>query len=184
MIALRTALIACCAILASVAGAHRVRADCTSSQATDACLVGTWTQTGGGAAEWMRQNMKMAQVSAVAGNGTLTFNGDGTFSTSKVDTKAEVTAKNAQVHAAGQMSGQGSGRWSAAGGTLTLCMTAVSSTGTIELKGPGGEGVKLPMPQMKPATSSMTYTCNGDALSTVQPMPKSTTMTTTYTKVH
>jgi hypothetical protein len=184
MIALRTALIACCAILASVAGAHRVRADCTSSQATDACLVGTWTQTGGGAAEWMRQNMKMAQVSAVAGNGTLTFNGDGTFSTSKVGTKAEVTAKNAQVHAAGQMSGQGSGRWSAAGGTLTLCMTAVSSTGTIELKGPGGEGVKLPMPQMKPATSSMTYTCDGDALSTVQPMSKSTTMTTTYTKVH
>src|SRR4051794_11557677 len=103
MIALRTASIACCAILASVAGAHRVRADCTSSQATDACLVGTWTQTGGGAAEWMRQNMKMAQVSAVAGNGTLTFNGDGTFSTSKVDTKAEVTAKDAQVHAAGQM---------------------------------------------------------------------------------
>jgi hypothetical protein len=35
--------------------------------------VGTWTQTGGGAAEWMRQNMKMAQVSAVAGNGTLTL---------------------------------------------------------------------------------------------------------------
>jgi hypothetical protein len=60
---------------------------------------------------------KLAQVSAVASNGTLTFNGDGTFSTSKVDTKAEVTAKDAQVHAAGRMSGQASGRWSAAGGT-------------------------------------------------------------------
>jgi hypothetical protein len=65
---------------------------------------------------------------------------------------------------------------------LTLCMTAVSSTGTIELKGPGGEGVKMPIPKMKPATSSMTYTCKGE--STVQPMPKNTTMTTTYAKVH
>jgi hypothetical protein len=184
MTPLRTASIAYCAILASVAGAYQAQADCMNSQATDACLVGTWKQTGGGAAEWMRQNMKMAQVSAVASNGTLTFNGDGTFSTSKVDTKAKVTAKDAQVHAAGQMSGQASGRWSAAGGTLTLCMTAVASTGTIELKGPGGEGVKMPIPKMKPATSSMTYTCKGDTLSTVQPMPKNTTMTTTYAKLH
>jgi hypothetical protein len=61
-------------------------------------------------------------------------------------------------------------------------MTAVSSTGTIELKGPGGEGVKMPIPKMKLATSSMTYTCKGE--STVQPMPKNTTMTTTYAKVH
>jgi hypothetical protein len=63
-------------------------------------------------------------------------------------------------------------------------MTEVSSKGTIELKGPNGEGVKMAMPQMKPADASMSYTCAGDTLSTVQPMPKNTTMTTTYTKVH
>jgi len=40
------------------------------------------------------------------------------------------------------------------------------------------------MPQMNPAATSMSYTCNGDILSTVQPMPKNTTMMTTYTKVH
>ena len=43
------------------------------------------------------------------------------------------------MHATGQMSGQASGQWSAAGGTLTLCMTDVSSKGTIEMKGPNGE---------------------------------------------
>jgi hypothetical protein len=159
-------------------------AGCTASPAVDTCLVGTWKQTGGGAAEWMRQNLKMAQVGAVASNGTLTFNADGTFSTSKVDTKAEVGAKDAPMHATGQMSGQAGGEWSAAGGMLTLCMTAVSSKGTIELKGPSGEGMKMAMPQMKPAAASMSYTCDGDTLSTVQPMPKNTTMTTTYTKVH
>lgn len=160
------------------------QAGCTASPAVDACLVGTWKQTGGGAAEWMRQNLKMAQVGAVASNGTLTFNADGTFSTSKVDAKAEVGAKDAPMHATGQMSGQASGQWSASGGALTLCMTEVSSKGTIELKGPNGEGVKMAMPQMKPADASMSYTCAGDTLSTVQPMPKNTTMTTTYTKVH
>jgi len=170
--------------LAAFAPAGVADAGCTASPAVDACLVGTWKQTGGGAAEWMRQNLKMAQIGAVASNGTLTFNGDGTFSTSKVDAKAEVGAKDAPMHATGQVSGQASGQWSAAGGTLTLCMTDVSSKGMIELKGPNGERVKMAMPQMKPAASSISYTCNGDTLSTTQPMPKNTTMTTTYTKVH
>ena len=82
------------------------------------------------------------------------------------------------------MSGQASGQWSAAGGTLKLCKTEVSSKGTIEMKGPNGEAMKMAMPQMKPASASLGYTCSGDTLSTVQPMPKNTTMTTTYTKLH
>jgi hypothetical protein len=39
------------------------------------------------------------------------------------------------------------------------------------------------MPQMKPANTSMTYDCAGDTLTTTQPMPKNTTMTTTYARV-
>ena len=160
-----------------------VRAECQPPLAIDKCLVGSWTQTGGGAAEWMRQNLKMAQVSAAPSNGMLTFNGDGTFSTSKVDAKAEVTAKDAAVQATGQMSAQAAGQWSAADGMLTLCTSSADSKGTIELKGPGGEKIKMAMPQMKPANSSMSYTCAGDTLTTTQPMPKNTTMTTTYARV-
>ncbi len=179
----RALTFAVAAALATIALGGTAQAECAATPAIDTCLVGTWKQTGGGAAEWMRQNLKMAQVKAPASNGTLTFNGDGTFSTSKVDSKAEVTAKDAAVHATGQMSAQAGGKWSAAGGTLTLCMTNVSSSGTIEMKGPSGEGIKMPMPQMKPTNSTMTYTCSGDSFSTVQPMPKNTTMTTTYTRV-
>jgi hypothetical protein len=160
-----------------------VLAECQAPLAVDKCLVGSWKQTGGGAAEWMRQNLKMAQVNAAPSNGTLTFNGDGTFSTSKVDSKAEVTAKDATMQATGQMSAQAAGQWSAAGGTLTLCMTSADSKGTIELKGAGGEKIKMAMPQMKPANTSMTYDCAVDTLTTTQPMPKNTTMTTTYARV-
>ena len=51
------------------------------------------------------------------------------------------------------------------------------------MKGPNGETMKMAMPQMKPASASMDYTCSGDTLSTLQPMPKNTTITTTYTKL-
>ena len=54
-------------------------------------------------AEWMRQNLKMAQPTAAPSDGTLTFNADGTFSTSKVDSKAEVTVPGTSTRATGQM---------------------------------------------------------------------------------
>lgn len=85
----RTSTAAIAVALVVFASASAAHAGCTTSPAVDACLVGTWKQTGGGAAEWMRQNLKMAQVGAVASNGMLTFNADGTFSTSKLDAKAE-----------------------------------------------------------------------------------------------
>jgi hypothetical protein len=165
--------------LAEFAPIGAAQAGCTASPAVDACLVGTWKQTGEGPPSGCARTsrwLKSAPSRAMARSPS-------TFSTSKVDAKAEVGAKDAPVQPTGQMSGQASGQWSAAGGTLTLCMTDVSSKGMIELKGPNGEGVKMAMPQMKPTDASMSYTCNGEALSTVQPMPKNTTMTTTYAKL-
>jgi hypothetical protein len=43
--------------------------------------------------------------------------------------------------------------------------------------------MNMPMPQTKPSVSTMSYNCSSDALSTVQPMPHDTTMTTTYSRV-
>jgi hypothetical protein len=176
-------LVAIGVVLMPAAWSRPAQADCQTPPSIDTCLVGTWKQTGGGAAEWMRQNLKMAQPTAAPNDGTLTFNADGTFSTSKVDSKAEVAAPGTSMHATGQMNAQASGRWSAAGGTLTLCMTSVDSKGSIEIEGPGGKKMKLPMPQMKPANTSMAYACAGATLSTTQPMPKNTTMTTSYARV-
>lgn len=168
--------------LALAARSGSAQAECPPA-AIDTCLIGTWQQTGGGAAEWMRQNLKMAVTSVAATNGSLTFNGDGTFSTSKVDTNAEVGAKDLSMHATGQMSAQASGKWSAAGGTLMLCATRTDSKGTIEIEGPGGTKIRVPMPQMKPTETSMSYSCAGNTLSTTQQMPNNTSMTTSYARV-
>jgi hypothetical protein len=181
---LRAVAIAAYAILALVVWTDPVLADCLNSHAVDACLVGTWKQTGGGAAEWMRQNMKMAQVSVSASNNMLTFNGDGTFSTSTADASAHVVAKEgAPLQATGHMTAQGNGQWSVVDGKLNLCVTAVDSSGSIQMQGDHGMTTKVPMPQMKPSASSVTYRCDGDTMSTVQPMPHNTTMSTTYAKV-
>ena len=126
----------------------------------------------------------MAQIKITASKAMITFKGDGTLSTSKVDTKAEVTAKDGQIVATGKMSSQGSGQWSAADGNLTLCMDAVEGKGTMQLKMPGGKTMNIPMPKSKPTECDRwTYTCDGATLSTVQAMPMDSTMTTTYTRV-
>ncbi|MGE5260253.1 MAG: hypothetical protein ACM3MH_05165 [Actinomycetota bacterium] len=170
--------------LAALAPWSAARAGCTASPAVDNCLVGTWQQTGGGPAEWMRQHMKTAQVIVTATKALFTFKADGTFSTSKVDATAQVTAKDGGMQATSQMSAQASGQWSAAGGKLTFCNTALNSQGTMELKLPGGKTAKLPIPQTESKGTTMDYSCAGDTFSTVQPMPMNSTISTTYTRVN
>jgi len=51
-------------VLLPAAWPRPAQADCPSPPSIDSCLVGSWKQTGGGAAEWMRQNLKMAQPTA------------------------------------------------------------------------------------------------------------------------
>jgi hypothetical protein len=170
--------------LAASAPWSAARAGCTASPAVDNCLVGTWQQTGGGPAEWMRQHMKAAQVTVTATKALFTFAADGTFSTSKVDATAQVTAKDGRMEATSQMSAQASGQWSAAGGKLTFCNTALSTQGTMELKLPGGKTATVPIPQTQGKGTTMDYACAGDTFSTVQPMSMNSTITTTYTRVN
>jgi hypothetical protein len=174
-----TTAIAAALVLLAAAPA---RADCEAAS-VDNCLVGTWKRTGGGPGEWMREHMKMAQIKIDSSDAMITLKADGTLSTSKVDTSAEIATEDSEIVATGKMISQGSGRWSAAGGTLTMCMDASEGGGTVEFKMPGGKTMNMPMPKSKPTNATMTYTCAGDALSTVQAMPMDSEMTTTYTRV-
>jgi hypothetical protein len=174
-----TVAIAASLLLLASVSAH---ADCKTA-AGDNCLVGTWKQTGGGAAEWMHEHMKMAEIKVQATKGTITFSADGTFSTSKVDATSEVQAKDAPMQMTGHMTAQGSGQWSAADGKLTLCQATSDVKGTMQLKMPGGKTMTMPMPQTGPSQATMDYTCTGDTLSTVQPMPMGSAMTTTYARL-
>jgi hypothetical protein len=182
-------------LIATVAGlmvSGPAQADCASPPSIDTCLVGSWKQTGGGAAEWMRQNLKMVQPTAAPNNGTLTFNADGTFSTSKVDSKAEVTAGH--VDARDRADECASERDVVGGGWHAYAVHGLRRLeGQHRDRGTGrqedardGRSVprlKLAMPQMKPANTSMTYTCAGATLSTNQPRPKNSTLTTSYARV-
>jgi hypothetical protein len=170
------------AAIASLSASEGIAAEC-GDQTVDACLIGAWKQTGGGAAEWMHENMKMAQVEVSANNAVINLNRDGTLSTSQIDTNAEVAVEGTQMQATARMTSQGSGKWSAAGGKLTLCLDAVASQGSAQIRLPNGTTMTMPMQQAKPTVSSMSYTCSGDALSTVQSMFNNTTITTTYSRV-
>ncbi|MEZ5828656.1 MAG: hypothetical protein R3D30_13790 [Hyphomicrobiales bacterium] len=178
----RTWLVAAAASAMMLAASGSAHAECKGSQAIDNCLVGSWQQTGGGATEWMREHMKGAPINVTATKATITLSADGTFSTSKVDATAEVMHEG-MPQVTSHVSSQGSGQWSAAEGKLTLCMGAMDGEGTIEMKGPGGKTTSMPMPQMQPTDVTMTYECAGTSLSTVQPMPMNSTMTTTYARV-
>lgn len=170
------------AILFALQASTPAHADCKVA-AVDDCLVGAWKQTGGGPGEWMREHMKMAQIKIEASNATMTFKKDGTFATSRASTDTEVSMNDSPMKAMGKMTTQGSGRWSAADGKLSLCTTSIDAKGSIEMKGPDGETTTMQMPQMQPSDISMSYTCAGDTLSTVQAMPMNSEMTTTYARV-
>jgi hypothetical protein len=93
-----------------------------------------------------------------------------------------VAKEGKPMEASAQMTSEGSGQWSVGEGKLNLCMTAASSAGSVRVQTPNGMATNVPMPQIKPAATALAYTCNGDTLSTVQPMPRNTTMTTTYSR--
>ncbi|HEY8299468.1 MAG TPA: hypothetical protein VIF65_03240 [Methyloceanibacter sp.] len=103
----------------------------------------------------------MAQPTAAPSDGTLTFNADGTFSTSKVDSKAEVTVPGTSTRATGQMK-CASERDVVGGGRHAY---AVHELRRLEgqHRDRGARG----------------HACAGATLSTTQTMPKNTTINTT-----
>ena len=77
---------------------------------------------------------------------------------------------------------QGSGKWSAADGVLTLCAMSFEGDGALEVMGTSGRKTTMKLPRMAPEDSSVNYTCVGDTLTTVMEMMDSK-MTTTFTRV-
>ena len=167
-------------MVASLAAAT-VKAGCENAT-LDSCLVGTWKQTGGGPEEWMREHMKTVQVHIDTGDVTMTLNEDGTYETSKARSKTEISVEGTPVEATGNMSMQGSGKWSAADDALTFCAMSFEGDGALEVMGPSGREMTMKLPKIAPEDSVVTYTCVGDTLTTVMEMMDSK-MTTIFTRV-
>jgi len=134
----------------------------------DPCLVGTWTPTNNGAAEWMARNLPGMNMSTTISDGTFTMRSDGSYSAS------------ASIVAMSRPDGGGSGRlemdpwtegyWTGMDGRLVLSPSVEALEGTYEVTidgrtlvdgievGPGG-----PL--------SHSYSCSGDTFETQLAIP-------------
>lgn len=152
---------------------------CADIAELDACLVGTWQLTAGGAAEWMR-NQGMPGSYATS-NETLTLRRDGTFVTGALQGRLQHEADGLRTD--GRMSAQAGGRWSARGGVLNMCADMQALSGRTVLTTRDGRRAIVPVGSAPPTSSQLSYSCSGTTLSTQTPMPRGAApMSSTYTR--
>ena len=165
-----------------VIDAERIRScePCAGSDAVDACLVGTWQMSGGGAVEWMRAN-GIPITRSRSGPRIVTFRGDGAYGTEPFDLSLTVRQ--------GDMVGQGegymtvaAGRWSAADGALNICQDSGTMSGEVTVTTPRHSGT---MPVSQPGAGQLTqsYSCSERSLSTTLDFTGMSPMRTEYSKI-
>lgn len=104
---------ACIALVLSLASTQVLASDPATDR--DACLVGTWIQTGGGVGEWMQQRMpnQQAKISFDQGRGVMVLQADGRYTANVTGLAVEAIHNDpagfrqslrAQASAAGQWS--------------------------------------------------------------------------------
>lgn len=140
-----------------------------AAETRDSCLVGTWTPTNNGAAEWMARNVPGMNISSSISDGTFTLRSDGSYSAS-----ASIVAM------ARPEGGRGSGRsvgdaraegyWTAMEGRLVLSPTMEALEGTYELNSEGHTSV-VPLEVGPGGPVSYDYSCSGDSFETQLAIP-------------
>lgn len=142
------------------------------AQARDACLVGSWSPEGNGAAEWVQRQapgMKMAITQQVA---TLILAADGSYRLqSQIQARATGQGSTLSARSDGRYSAQG--RWSSEAGKLTLVPSASKMDSKVELASGDGAGTTIAMPESPAQTTSHEYTCRGGELETRMKIPGS-----------
>ena len=147
--------------------------DCAGSHTLDRCLVGSWTQTGGGAVAWMRAQMPRNFSARLNTTPVMTLRADGTYATGVVngETHAEFHSRSGVSRAHGIGHAQASGRWSTKDGKLNLCPDSTRASGHTTITTPDRT---MTMPMMVPpghGSQSLDYTCSGASLETVLHFP-------------
>ncbi|CAN1522825.1 hypothetical protein MCELHM10_01153 [Paracoccaceae bacterium] len=154
---------------------------CLGIDRVDACLIGTWEQSGGGPAEWM-EAQGFPGNPEVVGDPQMTLRADGVFATHGFGVRISDVNDDDVISGRGSVFGA-FGAWSAADGKLNMCATAgggMSGTTTVTTEdgsgsfgsGRGGGG-----------EFSVSYGCSATDLSTSLQMHGFPDMVTTYRKV-
>jgi hypothetical protein len=160
----------------------RVRGDleagcqpCGGSAAIDACLVGTWQQTGGGPVEWMQRVMSRRFIAHGERRNVVTvYQSDGTYASAPltVELTTHMETRRGVVRGDGHAVAQGAGRWSAEGGRLNVCQDRLRFHGTTTMTAPDGSRTTMPVPMPRGSgTVTMQYACSRTSLETTLTFP-------------
>ena len=158
---------------------------CAASSQIDRCLIGNWQMTVDGMQQWMREKLPQVRITSASlvGN-TMTLNEDRSFRTgeSHVSARLETVSSDPRATGTSSLQGQVSGRWSTAGGQLTLCPDGGNVRGTAKVT-MQGRTMTTPMPVTRLQPSTRPYVCSGNTFRVTTSVGSAGTATTIYTRV-
>lgn len=152
---------------------------CGGSDRVDACLVGTWFQSGGGAIEWMKAQ-GIPITASHSGPRIITYRDDGVYGTEAFATGLTIRTEDMVGVGEGFLTVV-AGRWSADEGRMVICQDSGMLSGRVTVTSRYGTGT---MPISQPGTGqlSLGYSCAESTLTTTVDFPGLSPMVTHYTK--
>ncbi|HLS68002.1 MAG TPA: hypothetical protein VK035_01575 [Kiloniellales bacterium] len=155
---------------------------CGDLETTDTCIVGVWTQSGGGPIVWMQRELEGLEIPRGERRDVIeVFSSDGSFWTGELTADLTLEALDASK-GGGEVRARSGGRWSAGEGRLNLCHDHVAVAGEITMTYPDGQSItgSVPTP-VAPEVVTMGYSCTDSTLETRLSIPGvSTPMETQY----
>ena len=150
----------------------------------DPCLVGTWVQGAGGAAEWMRKRMpqqQQLQMDMQQPNGVLVLQADGRYSANATQLGLDAIQKDpAGFRASLRAEASSSGRWSS--GSKQLRLEADQATFTSSSEEVAQAAARL-RDRQAARRGRVFYACAGNHMSTETEIRPGETFPTRYVRV-
>lgn len=179
----KTTTAACVAFALSLAAVNAAASDPSAAQ--DACLIGTWVQTGGGPGEWMQAKMPNQQLKVAfqQGRGVMVLQGDGRYTADVTDLAVDAIhsdpagfrqSMRAQVSAAG--------RWSTHGQQLRMDAEATNFSASSDAVAQAAARLR-DRHARSPHRGRMFYGCRGNHLTTRTEVRPGETFPTHYERV-
>lgn len=147
---------------------HEVPCEGCGGGGLDTCAVGQWRLSAGGAVQWMRENLGpqvRIPVEERAGD-VITLTRTGGYYSGEVRQHTVMTMDYAdgRTRAVGDTRARGSGRWSAEGGTMTLCPAAERLDGQVTITRPDGSSGTMDLSPEGLAASAAAWRDHLDSL--------------------
>jgi len=143
------------------------------------CLVGTWEPIGNAAAEWMQKNAPGARLAIDRQQAAISFRADGTYATDAAVDATVSSAAGGSARTRGTRF-QASGTWSTEGDTLVMKPSRESVRGDMEVAGPNGARIRVPLPSGAPQVQRLQYRCAGAGMETRMAIPNATPIVQRY----